>query len=503
MIPLLTRDAVRAVDQHAIESFGVPGLLLMENAGRGATDVLLATFEGRCQRVVIVGGPGQNGGDAWVVARHLLTRGLRPRCVLVGPEDRVRGDARVNLEALRKLGQSVHTVSQGDTSALSNALRDADCWVDGVFGTGLDRDVGGVFAQVLDQLNDADGPGLALDLPSGLDANTGQVLGTAVRAQATATFAAHKRGLHQHPGMEHAGVVTLVDIGVPPAGEAEAGVIEPGDVAAIRPARAPAAHKGSSGHVLVIAGSPGTTGAAYLAGLGALRGGAGLVTLAARDGARQALEHKVVELMTARVGGRPQQDVLKLAEGKASAVLGPGLGLGDATRGWSRAVALQLPIPAVLDADALTHWAEEPEGLKAAVAPRVLTPHPGEASRLLGKPTAEVQADRYAAAGELAERTGQVVVLKGAGTIVATPDGQLRVCSRGTPALGVAGTGDVLSGALGAALALAPRAFDAATAGVWLHAVAGELASSADSGLLASEVADALPLALNKCRAWR
>jgi NAD(P)H-hydrate epimerase len=295
--------------------------------------------------------------------------------------------------------------------------------------------------------------------------------------------------------------VHLVSIGVPVAVEAPFGRIECADVAALLTPRTLDAHKGSSGHVLVVAGAPGRTGAAVLSGMGALRSGAGLCTIAPRGDARAAIDAKVLELMTAEVpmGGQPAlRAVLELASTRSSAVVGPGLGLDDEGRALSRELALRLPVPAVLDADALTALGEDHAALRKAAAARVLTPHPGEASRMLGITSAQVQVERYAAAQKLAEQTGQVVVLKGARSIIAEPSGRVRVCPTGTPAMGVGGTGDVLSGVIGTLLASLP-AFDAAVAGVYLHGLAGELAAVGDRGLFASDLAHALPRAILAC----
>jgi hydroxyethylthiazole kinase-like uncharacterized protein yjeF len=315
------------------------------------------------------------------------------------------------------------------------------------------------------------------------------------------TFAAHKPGLHQHPGAALAGELHCVSIGVPVPAAAARGLIEARDVAALLPRRPADAHKGSSGHVLAIAGSAGKTGAALLAATGALRAGAGLVTIASDGETRRALDHKVVELMTAELPAQAASAAaITLAEGKAAALLGPGLGLTPERRAFARELALALPVACVLDADALTALGTQLGDLRGAAAPRVLTPHPGEASRLLGRTTAAIQADRLRAAQELAEASGQVVVLKGARSVIAGPRGELRISRAGTPALGVAGTGDVLSGAIAALLgSLAP--FDAAWCAVELHARAGEIAAQSDRGLLASEVADALARALEQVRA--
>lgn len=500
MIPLYTREEMREVDRAAVRDFGIPSIALMESAGARATDVLRRDYAGRLEAVLVVGGEGQNGGDGWVVARHLFTSGYAPTCVLIGSDERVRGDARVNLAALRALGVPVSVWSGEAVEQLAPLVQAASLVVDALFGTGLGRTVDGHFARAIGLLNQARVPICALDVPSGVDANTGQVLGCAVLASSTVTFAGHKRGLHQYPGVTHAGAVTCVGIGAKLPEASRVHLIEDRDVAALIAPATGDSHKGTRGHVLAIAGSRGKTGAAILSALGAMRAGAGLVTIAADAETQGVLEHKVLELMTARFDeGAPLASLLALAEGKASALLGPGFGVDAARSELARSLARELPIPTVLDADALTALGTDLAQLREARAPRVLTPHPAEAARLLGRSTAAVQADRYAAAEELAARSGQVAVLKGARTVIATPEGALRICRAGTPALGVAGTGDVLAGVV-SALVARERAHAAAWASVLIHALAGEIAAESDRGMLASEVAHAIPRALERIR---
>jgi ADP-dependent NAD(P)H-hydrate dehydratase / NAD(P)H-hydrate epimerase len=506
MIPLLSREAVRALDADAVARLGVPSSILMENAGRGAFEEIVRRYPERLSRVLIVGGVGQNGGDAWVIARHLFLLGHRPRCVLVGERAKVRGDAAPNLQAIETLLGPVKCVSEQD---LDPAVADASLIMDGIFGTGLDRPIQGLAASVIERVNRADAPRVALDIPSGIDANSGKVLGSAVRAELTLTFAAHKRGLHQHPGAAHAGEVVLVGIGVPAPGptpisvdEPEYAAIEAADVSELLPLRAADTHKGRGGHVLVVAGSPGRTGAAVLSGLGAMRAGAGLVTLCPRAGARAALDAKVLEIMTSDMPAELDAAVAHVVQelqGKHSAVVGPGLGTDDAGSRLAERLALEVSKPCVLDADALTAFRGRARDLRKAAGPRVLTPHPAEAARMLGVSTEEVQADRYQSALRLAADSGAVVVLKGARTVVATPAGRVRVCPLDVPALGVAGTGDVLTGVTAALLAQLPAA-EAALAAVYLHAAAGARAAVADRGLLAHEVADAVPHVLAALR---
>ena len=483
-----------------MNELGIASLVLMENAGRGATAAICDVFAGCLGRVVLVGGPGQNGGDAWVIARRLTLLGHRPLAVLVGDASRLRGDAQANWALLDKLGVDTVEVSPERAASIGEHLTDATLIVDALFGTGLDRPIAGGFADAIAAMDGAAAPLVALDLPSGLDADTGAIFGVAPHAALTVTFAGHKRGLHQYPGVEHAGEVRVADIGIPGGSPPAASLWAGDDLSTLIAPRAGDAHKGTNGHLLVIGGAPGKTGAAVLAGRAAFRAGAGLVTIGARADARAALEEKVIELMTTALPEQADQAAVEdLCEGKRAVVLGPGMGLDELGAAWARAVAQHAPVPTVIDADGLTHIAEDGlASLKDAAAPRILTPHPGEAARLLGQSTAEVQANRYAAADALAEKSGQVVILKGARSIIAGA-GELRVCAEGTPALGVAGTGDVLSGVVGAlGMTLVP--IDAAIAGALLHALAGVEASVGDRGLIASEVADAVPVVLARHR---
>ena len=496
MLPLLTREESRQVDQDAIERLGIQSLVLMENAGRGATDAICSHFPDRLDRVVLVGGPGQNGGDAWVVARRLHLLGHRPLAILVGDPARLKGDAQANWALLSALGVETRTHAPATAGELSRSLAASTLIVEGLFGTGLDRAIEGGYRDAVTAIDEASAPVVSLDLPSGVDANTGGVLGVAPRATLTTTFAGLKRGLHQYPGAGLAGEIRVVDIGIPAPSEAGASLWTAGDLKALLAPRPADGYKGTNGHLLVVAGSPGKTGAAVLAGRGAFRAGAGLVTLAARPDTRVSLEQKVIELMTLELPREAERAAVEaLCEDKQAVVLGPGLGLDPLGRKWTEAFALLAPVPVLIDADGLSHLAAMGlESLRSVAAPRIITPHPGEAARLLSTSSAEVQADRYAAAARLCERSGQIAILKGARSIVAS-EHQLRVCAEGTPALGVAGTGDVLSGIVGT-LAMTLDAEDAATAGALIHAWAGARAAIGDRGMIASEVADAVPQAI-------
>jgi NAD(P)H-hydrate epimerase len=495
---------MRAFDKRAIEQCTVPSLVLMENAGRGATDVLVRELlEGDAAdaRVIAVCGTGNNGGDGLVVARHLLVRGADPTVYLCGDPSKVSPDARANLDAWLGLGGEVVELSSGSPlEPLKEALVDADVVLDALFGTGLDRPIEGFLADVVGAMNATTAPRFAIDLPSGLDADTGGTLGVAVDARATVTFAHHKLGLLTPGGAQLAGRVHVVDIGVPAGIIAQVGgsaqLLEASDLAHWIRRRSPGTHKNAAGHVAVIAGSPGKIGAPQLVARGALRAGAGLATIATWPAAATAIEGHVLEVMTARIDPEKAGESLDaILAHKQAVVVGPGFGLEDDARTAVEYVLASWRGPIVVDADALSMFAGRPSVFMAAKN-AILTPHPGEAARLLGKSAADVEADRFRAARELVAATGAVVVLKGAHTVVAAPDTRLAVTPVACPVLATAGSGDVLGGVVGA-MACGLPTFEAACAGVLLHAMAGEAWSrahgGADRGMVASEVADTLP----------
>ena len=498
---MLSRREARAFDARAIHEWQVPSVVLMENAGRGAAeivtrDVLGGTALGKVATIVC--GPGNNGGDGFVVARHLLRAGAIVRALLVGARDSVSGDARIHLDAFVGVGGDVREIAVDDEiTSLRAALEGAHVIVDALFGTGLDRPLTGGFIEIVRAINGARSTRVALDVPSGLDADTGTPLGIAVEADFTVTFAHYKRGLFTSRGARNAGVLRLADIGVPSSPLAEhplAQLLERADVARLVSSRPIDAHKVSAGHVLAIAGSPGKIGAALMVAHASLRAGAGVVTIATWPESAGAIESRVLEVMSARLSRVDlAASIDGLLAGKRAIVVGPGLGLDDDARRAAEHVVANAKVPLVVDADALTLFAARPEALSGAFA-AILTPHPGEAARLLETTADGIEADRFGAVRALAQRARSVVVLKGPRTLIAAPDGRIVVNRSGTSALATAGAGDVLAGIVGA-LACSLEPFDAACAGVYLHGLAGEAWSETggDRGLLGSEIADRIP----------
>ena len=507
---LVTAQEMRELDRHAIESLGISADTLMERAGRAVAEELLRELPDGAE-VSIVCGRGNNGGDGLVAARHLHQQGVDVLVILLGEVANLSEGAASNLDR-----------------ACSVGVRLADQWqapsrgvvVDAIFGTGLSRNVEGVEADWIRRINAcrADSRGrvriVSVDLPSGLCADTGAVLGSCVDADATLTLGLPKVGLALEPGRSAAGQISVAGIGIgdPRASRLPRAELWTRAYAGSRlPARPAAGHKGSFGHALIVAGSEGKTGAAALAAEGAARAGVGLVTIACPAGLNDILEIKCTEAMTAPVADTPEralassaaEPIIALAATRDALGLGPGIGNSDETQALVATLVKRLEIPLVVDADGLTPFAREPDLLRERQAPTVLTPHPGEAARLLGIETSEINRDRPAAARELAKRLGSVVALKGAATVTAAPDGRIAINPTGGPALAAGGTGDVLLGMVTGLIAQGLDAFEATALAVFIHgAAADRLAKRAgSSGHLASEVAIEVPAATADLRA--
>lgn len=490
MLPVVTATQMRALDRAAIDEVGLPGFTLMETAGRAVAASVHAKLAARHSHVAVVCGPGNNGGDGFVCARVLRTLGHDAVVYLAAARDRVRGDANAHLAVFEKSGGEVRMLdSRASLDEHGAAIAGAAIVVDALFGIGLDRPIDGHVAAVIDLINRACRK-LAVDIPSGLDTDTGRVLGAAVRADHTVTMAAQKIALASAPGFAWCGTVEVADIGVPPqlltAPHVDAGILEAGDVRL--PTVAPLDYKSRRGHVLIVGGMPGMRGAGRLAANAALRSGAGLVTLAA-TGEVVADDSVMTTSLDAALGSA--------ADSKAAIVVGPGLGRSEQARGWLAEV-LATEVPTVIDADGLRLL----DAHHRVAKPVVLTPHPGEAAHLLGTTVGEVENDRLTAARKLAAQTRAIVVLKGARTIVCDGTQGSNFCSinpTGGPELATAGSGDVLAGVIGGLLAQGLSAVDAARAGVWIHGRAGEALAAVygHRGVVSSD----LPIAVAKVMA--
>lgn len=511
--PLVTAAEMQALDRATIDVAGIPGEVLMESAGRALATAVMS-LAGRSARpqasIRVVCGAGNNGGDGFVLARHLHQEGVGVEVVLVGDPERLAGDASRNWSRLPATGVARRVVDPTDGDFDWAARFDASSVaVDALFGTGLVRPLGGGYARVVEALNAARARGLkvvAVDVPSGIGSDTGVVLGVAVEADRTVTISLPKIGLALEPGAAHAGEITVARVGIAdpdPARRPRAELWTRRGAAAHFPPRPRAGHKGSFGHVLVIAGSTGKLGAGALSSRAASRAGAGLVTLAHPIGIEAELAALPAEVMSAPIAATAeghlalagQKAVEELAAQRDAVALGPGIGTGSEAFELARRLVAGLDRPLVLDADGLNALVGQLDVLRERRAPTILTPHPGEAARLLDSTASRLNADRLGAARELAERTGAVAVLKGARTVVADPGGRAMVVPTGGPQLATGGTGDVLTGIVAALAASGLEPFEAAGLAAWWHgATADRLpAARVGFGLLASELADALP----------
>jgi ADP-dependent NAD(P)H-hydrate dehydratase / NAD(P)H-hydrate epimerase len=487
----------RALDEWAIGVRAIPGIDLMERAGTGLAD--LVAEQAPTGRVAVVCGKGNNGGDGLVTARVLRERGREVDVLLLGAGEEFRGDAAVNLERLPGRAPALFSAS---------ALTGADAVVDAILGTGASGEPREPAASAISAINTCGSDGavvVACDVPSGVDASTGEVVGAAVMARATATFHAAKPGLWVDPGKAHAGSVRVVDIGIPAGGPGEPRIGLIGDrVVDGIPRRGAASTKFAAGSVLVCGGSLGLTGAPSMASESAMRAGAGYVTALVPASLGLIFGARLLEVMSVPlpdVDGSLSPDgveqVLARAERADAIVLGPGLGRATGAFEFARAVARAVSLPLVLDADGLNAHAGAPGSLAERPAVTVITPHAGELARLLETDSAAVGARRLSSVRHAASSARAVVVLKGDDTLVATPDGRVGVSRGGAPALATAGTGDVLSGVIGAFLAKRMDPFEAACAGVLVHVRAGQLAASeiGPEGVIAGDVIAALPRA--------
>jgi len=482
---LYTAEQVRELDRRAIEDLGMPGYELMTRAGHATLNGLRALWPA-ARSIAVLCGPGNNGGDGYVVARVARAQGLRTRVVALADPGRLAGDARRAYDDFVAAG--------GRSEPWSPDTLEAEVIVDAIYGTGLAHGVSGEAASVIAAANGCGRPIVAVDIPSGLHADSGEVLGIATRAALTVTFIGRKLGCYLGAGPEHVGRLLFDDLALPAQAYATqhptARLLGEHDVAAALPRRRRGAHQGEHGHVLVIGGGPGMPGAARLAGEAALRAGAGLVTVAAHPD-NTAVAAARPELMCIATGS--PADLATALERATVLAVGPGLGRSE----WARALlsaALESGRSAVVDADALNLIAESP-----GCSDRwVLTPHPGEAARLLGMSTEEVQADRLAALRALQGRYGGTVVLKGSGSLVLSPGELPRLCDRGNPGMATAGMGDVLTGVIAGIAAQCGDLAAAARAGVFVHAQAGDLAARrGERGLLAGEVLEQVRACVN------
>lgn len=509
-----TAAEMHELDRLAIETYGIPGVVLMENAGAQVARILWQEYPDlRAHRVAVLCGRGNNGGDGFVIARYLHNTGVSVSVFIMGEPGGIRADAGVHLDMLRRVGVAPEAVKTSESAqAVGSRLADYDILIDALLGTGLQAAVSGVFQLIIAAMNAAGKPIISVDIPSGLSADAGTPMGEHVRADLTITMALPKRGLLLYPDAEHVGRLVVVDIGFPAMVRESAAVrcqvLTADTIASQLRVRSADTHKGTYGHVLIVAGGPGKTGAGALASMAALRSGAGLVSFALPHSLNGAMEAKLTEVMTIPLpesepgvlGAEAGKRIIEWLEGKSALILGPGLGTHPETVRCVHELLRQVCIPTVLDADGLNALATDPERPGAVQAPLVLTPHPGELARLRRTTTTEIQANRLAMAQETARVYKAVVVLKGAHTVIAEPEGTLYINLTGNPGMATAGSGDVLSGMIGALLGQGYSPSMAARVAVYIHGLAGDLAARVlgERSLIAGDLVETLPRAFQQ-----
>jgi ADP-dependent NAD(P)H-hydrate dehydratase / NAD(P)H-hydrate epimerase len=509
---IVTGTQMQALDRRTITEAQVPSLVLMERAGTGVSAFLQDRFSPlRGKTVTILCGKGNNGGDGFVVARLLRQHHVKVTVLLLAPAGDLSRDAAIMYRRwIRVAGKSSSRPFRSSEQA-GAMLASSDIIVDALLGTGLSTEVTGIYRDAIRLMNGAGRPVIAVDMPSGIHADNGALLGEAVHATATITFGLPKLGLYLGAGIDHAGTIHVIDIGIPPAYveavNSRTLVVTRELVAKAIPTRQASAHKGTFGHAGIIAGSVGKTGAAALAARAALRIGAGLVTVGTPSSVNDVLEAKLLEAMTvplpetkARTLARSGLDrVLAFMRARTALAIGPGLSTHPETVELVQSLMKHVDRPSVLDADALNALASRASLLTECKIPPILTPHPGEMARLEVDATSQsVNADRLGTARRFARERGVFIVLKGARTVIARPDGLLAICPTGNPGMATAGTGDVLTGMIVGLLAQAVPAWEAACAATYLHGLAGDLAARqlGQAGMLAGDLIDHIPYAL-------
>lgn len=482
---ILTSEVMRSVDRQIIERYGLPGALLMESAGLRIVEFITANFPAK-SKILIISGPGNNGGDGLVAARLLARAGYQVSLWITVKAGSYRGDASVNEKHLNKIGFPMQRLnSPGDLDLFREELADANLLIDALLGIGANREITGLLEDVIGAVNGTKVPVLSVDIPSGVNADTGAIMGCAVKADWTISFAFLKKGLLLYPGAGYTGKVLIGDINIPDflVSDEKVELLTPGFIRNSLPVRPPDSHKFSLGSTLIVAGSSGMTGAAILAAQSALQGGSGLVYLAAPRSVCSVMETKLVEIITVPLPEKepgiidPTAAELIIEKAQKCDVLavGPGLDTGESTAELLDKLVQLSPVPLVFDAGALGAMGKKVNMLRSARHLPVVTPHPGEMARLIGKASEQVQNSRLETAMVYAALWNCIVVLKGPNTIIATPDGRAMINPTGNTALATAGSGDILTGLLASFIAQGMPSEYAAAAAAFLHGLAGDL----------------------------
>ena len=508
MQKIATASEMQAIDRNAIDEFGIPGTILMENAGRGIVfclEELFPDIEGK--KITVISGKGNNGGDGFVIARHLFNRNADVQVFLLGKLDSLKEDARLNADIAFKMGVAIKEFEEKNLSSMDRILRHSDVIVDAIFGTGLTKPARGMFEKVIDKINQQGKFIVAVDIPSGIDSDTGNLMGPHVRADLTLALAMMKRSHLLYPPAEAMGQVRIVDIGIPEKAVEKENIRvqmpEEEDIRAYFPTRNPDTHKGTYGHVLIVAGSTGKSGAAGLTALAALRSGCGLVTLALPESCQKAFELHPLEVMTVPLPEtnngcmepRAKELILEHCRGKSAVGIGPGISTSPQTEELLLNLLPSIQCPIVLDADGLNCLENHVDIFTQLQTETILTPHPKEMSRLSSKPTSDIQQNRIDFASEFARAKNTCLVLKGARTLIALPDGTVYINPTGNPGMATGGSGDVLTGIITGCIAQGLTVSQAGIAGTYIHGVVGDTVAkeTSETSLIAGDLLNSLP----------
>ena len=507
---VVTSQQMREIDRKAIEENNLSGRILMENAGFRIFQSLKNIYPDlRLKKIIIFSGSGNNGGDGFVVARHLYDYGVKVKVFLLAPFNKIKGEAEENLNILNKMGVELIETETVKLEEIQRTVRNSDLIIDAILGTGLQGKVTGLKAKIIDSINIIKKEVVAIDVPSGLDADTGKIEGPCIKAAHTITLALPKIGLLIFPGASYAGKVMVEDIGIPSYllknKIIKTNMITQEIVKSLLPLRATYSHKGSFGKVLILAGSVGMTGAAYLASKAAMRSGTGIVVLGIPRSLNQIMEIKLTEVITLplaetvkqSLGEEAEETILKLMKNFSVLGIGPGISRQAETQGLVRKIIKKSNIPLVVDADAIYALSEDPAILKKTKVPLVITPHPGEMAQLIKKDVNYILNNQIDISREIAQKYGIVVVLKGARTIIANQEGEVYINVGDNSGMATGGSGDVLTGIICSLIAQGTDNFSAAIIGVYIHSIAGSLARDikGERGMIAGDILSQVPQA--------
>ena len=507
---VVTSQQMKEIDRKAIEENNLSGLILMENAGLRIFQSLKNIYPDlRLKKIVIFAGSGNNGGDGFVVARHLYDYGVKVKVFLLAPFNKIKGEAGENLNIIDKMGVELIEVETVKLEEVQEAIQNSDLIIDAILGTGLQGKVTGLKAKIIDLINITNKEVVAIDVPSGLDTDTGKVEGPCIKATHTITLALPKIGLLIFPGASYAGKVTVEDIGIPSYllknNKIKTNMVTKEIVKSLIPFRASYSHKGSFGKVLILAGSVGMTGAAYLASEAAMRSGAGIVVLGIPRSLNPIMEVKLTEVMTfpltetkkQSLGEDAEETILKLMKDFSVLGIGPGISRELETQRLVRKIIEKSNIPLVIDADAIYALSKDTSILKKVKVPLVITPHPGEMAKLINKGIDYILNNQLDITREIAQKYGIVVVLKGARTIIANKEGEAYINVGDNSGMATGGSGDVLTGIICSLIAQGADNFSAAITGVYIHSLAGDLARGikGERGMIAGDILSQVPQA--------